>query len=215
MWGWLSDAKQFILTLFDRVLGRDAERTIVDTNINIAKNEFTSITQSLIDDNITVGQWQMQIRDALKIEYIQQYLLGIGGEGNLSSKDYGSIGGMLRDQYRYLDNFARQIANGELTPGQAMARIQMYANSARESFGRARARAFSIPDGALPAYPGDGQTRCKTNCACYWNIVEVTDEKGGLVGWDCYWELGKAEHCDDCVDNRGKWNPLFIPYRGE
>jgi len=63
----------------------------------------------------------------------------------------------------------------------------------------------------LPAYPGDGQTICLTNCACSWQIEEVYEGEV-LTGWDCYWTLGivKTEHCDDCLDNTGKWNPLFI-----
>jgi hypothetical protein len=209
LWGWLSDARQYILNVVDRVLGRDAERVIVDTNININKNDVISITQNLIDDVITVGDWEAQMRDALKAEYIQQYLLGIGGEGNLSQKDYGSIGGMLHDQYRYLDNFAQQIADGELTPGQVMMRAQMYANSARESFGRARGRAYGIPDGSLPDYPGSGRSCLGlTSCRCFWDIIE-SDE-----GWDCYWRLGAIDdnNCDLCLEHTSEWNPYFIPY---
>jgi len=45
---------------------------------------------------------------------------------------------------------------------------------------------------------------------CSWDIQEVVDEEGTKAGWDCFWTLGMAEHCEDCVENSHKWNPLFV-----
>jgi hypothetical protein len=44
-----------------------------------------------------------------------------------------------------------------------------------------------------------------TNCQCRWEIVDRGDH------WDCYWRLGIAEHCPDCVERARNWNPLTIP----
>jgi hypothetical protein len=160
LWGWLDNVKQFINTVIDRVLGRDAEHTLLDKVIDIGKDDTLKTSGTLFDDAITLGRWETDMRQIIKDTYIQCYLMGIGGEGQLSQKDFGSIGGMLADQYRYLNGFAQEIADGKLTPAQIEARIQMYINSARESYSRARARSYGIPDGKLPAHPGDGRTRC-------------------------------------------------------
>lgn len=165
------------------------------------------------------ADWEAAMRAEIKREYIRQYLLGIGGEGSMTAQDWGSIGGMIADQYRYLDDFADLVAAGELSEGQIRARAAMYVNSAREAFERAQARAWGIPEGALPAYtdgrtayPGDGQTICLTNCNCSWVLTDVYDDDGALIGWDCYWTLGpvKTDHCDDCETNASKWNPFEV-----
>lgn len=83
---------------------------------------------------------------------------------------------------------------------QIAARSQMYMNSSREAFERGKTRAHGVPP--LPAYPGDGQTRCLTNCKCEW-VFEPTE-----TGVNCYWKLNPAEHCDDCLNNAARWNPL-------
>lgn len=102
--------------------------------------------------------------------------------------------------------------SASLYEAQIAARSRMYISSAREAFERANARAHGAPD--LPAYPGDGQTVCLTNCRCNWRIEEVYDDEGNLAGWNCYWEIdAAAENCPDCQANHSKWYPLFLPIR--
>lgn len=143
---------------------------------------------------VSSPDFQVLFREELKREYIRQYLLGIGGVEQMTPKDWGSIGGMLREQYRYLPGFAEEIAAGSLKPEQIAARSRMYVNSAREGYGRAHGRNAEAlgmaeekwelgsteqhcetcvsfaemgwqPIGSLP-FPGDGSTQCLTNCQC-------------------------------------------------
>ena len=90
---------------------------------------------------LDVGTWQERMRGEIKREYIRQGLLGAGGVENMDAKRWGSLGGQIADQYRYLDDFAREIADGNLTEGQIRRRSEMYINSAREAFERAKERA--------------------------------------------------------------------------
>jgi len=151
---------------------------------------------ALTEHDITLGQWERNMREQIKEEYIRQYLLGRGGRDLMTPVDWGSIGGMCADQYRYLDGFAAEIATGELSEKQIAARSAMYLHSAREAFERARDRAQ--PDvteiqwnttaaescvdcvayadmGWQPIaddpyggnLPGSGGTRCLVNCRCF------------------------------------------------
>lgn len=205
MWNWLKSAFSFVSSLTGKILGKSGERALVNSTCDDAIYAVEDITERLLADQISVDAWLKECRLVLKNAYIQQYLLGIGGQGQLTQKDYGSIGGMLGEQYKYLQNFAREIAAGNLTPGQIRRRIAMYSNSAREGYARARARAHGIPDGKLPAYPGVG-SECLTACRCFWDIVERKDR------WDCYWLMGavKTEHCPTCLERSRKWNPYVI-----
>jgi hypothetical protein len=141
------------------------------------------------------GSWGSMMREEIKKEYIRQYLLGRGGVNMMKPSDWGRIGGMLHEQYKYLDGFEAEIAAGNLTEAQITARSRMYFNSARESFERANAlvakeAGYDEEEWILGAvasehcedcegyaaegwqeighfpFPGDGSTVCLTNCAC-------------------------------------------------
>jgi hypothetical protein len=97
--------------------------------------------ESVADGSMSVGAWHQGMRDEIKRNYLQMYLAGRGGTGMMTARDYGSVGGMIREQYRYLDAFAQEIAAGNLSAGQIAMRSAMYINSAREAFERAYKRA--------------------------------------------------------------------------
>jgi hypothetical protein len=91
---------------------------------------------------INADTWELALRDEIRQEYIRQYLLGVGGEGQMTKADWGSIGGMLKEQYHpYLDDFRKAIESGNLSEAQIAARARMYMNSAREAFERGKAKA--------------------------------------------------------------------------
>ena len=224
-WNWNTSSHRYHDSATGRFMGKaevlgyvqdslDTARTAPASTLTGGVNSAgTDLLSNLVSNGMmNPRDWHEMMREEIKREYIREYLLGRGGLGSMTSKDWGSIGGMLADQYRYLKDFAKLVSEGALSEGQIRARAAMYMNSAREGFERGQARSYGVPDGALPAHPGDGQTQCLTNCACNWLFEEVYDEQDNLLGWNCYWTLGivKTEHCPDCLENTGKWNPLFI-----
>lgn len=158
---------------------------------------------------LQVGDWQAAMRQTVKTQYINQYMAGRGGYAQMTQRDWGALGQMLRDQYGYLDGFAAEVAAGGLSEAQIQARARMYIDAAHEAFERGRAESFGMP--TLPAYPGDGGTRCLSRCRCNWLIDPVTDGEL-LKGWDIKWRLeATAKHCEDCPENAKLWDPLFVP----
>src|SRR5512139_3208452 len=85
-----------------------------DASINVTKTWAAMISDGQLD----VSTWQTLMRQEIKREYIRQYVAGRGGLDMMTQRDWGSVGGMIADQYRYLDGFAREIAEGKLTEGQ-------------------------------------------------------------------------------------------------
>lgn len=202
MWGWLAAVKEWFSTALDRVLGRGEVQAISETRTSTASPEMDLLAGALSSGQLDVGAWETSMREAIKAEYVQQYMLGRGGLGNMTQADWGSIGGMIADQYRYLDGFAAEVAAGNLSEAQIAMRSRMYINSAREAFWRARQRAKGWPK--LPAYPGDGTSECLTNCRCSWDVRTVQDY------WEATWLLGEAEHCGTCLERAAKWDPLKL-----
>lgn len=182
---------------------------LVALSIHASGNATDQLARMVTGGLLSPEDWRDLMRQEIKDEYIRQYLLGRGGLPQMGAEDWGSIGGMLKEQYGWLDGLYEQVLGGELSEAQVANWARMYGRSAREAFERANARANGGPD--LPQYPGDGKTQCLTNCQCNWEIESVYED-GQLVGWNCTWVLGpvKTEHCDDCVENAEKWTPLFV-----
>ena len=174
-----------------------------DASIASTADTTSFMTVGLADHSIPVNLWQATMRTQIKNETFRQYMAGLGGRSALTQQDYGSIGGMLSEQYRHLDAFAAKIAAGEYSDKQITAISRMYIRSAREAFERAAGRSRGIPQ--MPAYPGDGSTICKTNCGCHWRYTRRGDE------WHAFWTLGVVEHCVGCLEHADEWFPYIVP----
>lgn len=118
-------------------VGQEAERVA-------ALSPTADWANQVASGELPVDAWQTQMRQEIKTRYIQQYLACRGGTGVMTQVDYGSIGGMLADQYRYLDGFAAEIAEGNLSEAQIAQRSEMYLNSSREACERGQKRAMEV-----------------------------------------------------------------------
>ena len=158
----------------------------------------TTFLQGLLDaaipGSIEYTGFENTVREELRSLYINQYLLGIGGLDQMTTSDWGSIGGMLHEQYVWLSAFVDELRTGSISEEEFRRRLNMYANSSREAFERAKQRAAQkmgfneerwivstkyencdeclalaemgwVSIGKLP-FPGQGRTACLTNCHC-------------------------------------------------
>jgi hypothetical protein len=99
------------------------------------------VTQSLIDGNVSLAEWQTASMRAIKTAHLDGLALAKGGWSQLDQIEFGWVGQRIRAQYRYLTMFAQQIADGRqmLGPG-AVARAEMYAEAARATHREAQRR---------------------------------------------------------------------------
>lgn len=202
-WVWSVAAHRYRNVRTGRFIGATEMLGLRDTFLDAQRASAADLAERLIQNDMTVGQWERIMRRDIKTSYIDQYVLAHGGRGTMTQADWGRIGAMVKEQYRYLDGFAQAIADGNLTEGQIRMRSQMYHDSSVQAYERAAAQILGVP--RLPAYPGDGSTACHTNCRCHWRIEPVNG------GWDCYWIVDPAaEHCDDCIERGDQWNPLEV-----
>lgn len=152
-----------------------------------------SLTRSLYGGNLSLGQWQIAVASELKDAHLAQAMFAVGGRANMTSVEYGRVGQTLREQYRFLDKFARAIADGTISEAQALARIDMYGESCKQSYWNEYieksdglldwilgavdenncddcpriAAGSPYTKESIPASPADGSTQCKTRCRCY------------------------------------------------
>lgn len=202
-WVWSESLHRYRNTRTGRFMGATEMVTLRDAYVDAKKVAAADLSARLATGDMTVGQWQKAMRADVKSSFIDQYVMAHGGRGTMTQADWGRVGAMVKEQYRYLDGFAKAVADDTLTEAQIRARAGMYHDSSVQAYEKAAARVRGVPD--LPAYPGDGSTACHSNCRCHWDIQEVDG------GWDCYWVvMGGKEMCPDCAERGDKWKPLQV-----
>jgi hypothetical protein len=76
---------------------------------------------------ISLADWQREMRDVIKNTHLAAMLAQRGGVANVTQSDYGRAGQIIREHYGKLDNFANEIANGkQALDGRALLRANMY-----------------------------------------------------------------------------------------
>lgn len=188
-------------------------REVLEGYLQHFNDRVTDLANQLHSGSLSASAWETAMRAELKDLHTSALVISYGGDRSaISYTEWGRLGGHIRVQYQYLHRYAEQVqasAVSALQGGKFFSekylawRSQLYGGNARASFYR------GLAQGLLPQVPGDGQTQCRTNCACHL-VFEEGDEPGLLL---VYWQLGEAEHCDDCVDLSHEWNPyeLWLP----
>jgi hypothetical protein len=155
-----------------------------------ANQELVGLMHDLYAHRITVEQWEVSSALTLKDATVASGIYGAGGTDNIGSVGYGRIGGNFGDELRYLDGFAKDIAAGNVSEAQAVARIQQYGRATEQAYWREFGDKANRPEWAglpvLNQVPRDGDTPCLGNCNCQ---IRVTDK--GLM-----WDLYPGEHCE-------------------
>ena len=161
------------------------------------------LVNQLRDGELSVQEYTLAMRRLIRKAYLSQYLLAKGGVNAMTRRDIGSLASQVLRQYGFLQNFANQIKNGELSVGQIRSRSEMYLHSSTQAFERGQASSFGIE---LPEYPGDGNQVCLSRCKCRWQITRKDD---GTI--EARWIMNiTAEHCESCRQNAARWNPYII-----
>lgn len=120
----------------DRSTGRFVSakdvRSAVDTVISAETLKIRDVAQQLVAGSINLAEWQIQTQALLKSLHVAMGLAANGGLKNTSNSDLGFIGSQIKEQYKYLRDFAKQIKNGkQKLDGSLVARAALYTESAR------------------------------------------------------------------------------------
>jgi len=177
--------------------------------LNTAATRFETrasrLAEALADERLTVQEWRLGMANEIADLHVAAYVVGAGGVDNLDAEDFAVLNAKLNEQLDYLNAWAAELENGELPSLKALqARQNLYAGAANATLYEAQAQSVGLP--ALPAYPADGTSTCRTNDGCRWEIVRLE----GSGNFDCYWRLSPAEHCEICLERSRVWNPLKV-----
>ena len=200
-WQWDASSRRYRNTDTGRYLSNKQMLGLRDT-FSARQAEKVRHLASRVSSGLTVAEWERDMRSTIRNATVDQYVLGRGGRNAMTQSDWGRVGRLVKEQYKYANAFAADIAAGKLSAEQIAARSALYMASSTDAYERGRASAFQGL--RLPAYPADGSQQCKSNCKCYWDIQDEGDR------YECTWTLAPAEHCETCLSNAGEWSPLVV-----
>lgn len=205
-----------LVGLISRVTSRAEPLPVEDTQVYLDRitEAFNVKVDALVagmdNGTISIGQFVGALPSLIKQQHLTAAVIGEGGS-HLATPDTLALAQRNVDtQLAYFDRWKadllQQAANGQLPSSAYIAnRAKLYGKAAGATASEATANARGLPP--LPFYPADGQTRCRVNCACQWDVKPLDVVNGN---YDCYWSLGMAEHCPTCIARQRAANPLRI-----
>lgn len=137
MWYW-DETTGVFFNEAEALLSRETLALLLQSSMDYTMARCMELTTATTKDTM-----YMAIREQIKREYIRQYLAGIGGYDQMGYRNWGQIGGMLREQYGYIRGAVEELINGSCSEAQFNNRIKMIVNSSKESYNRARGRVVS------------------------------------------------------------------------
>jgi hypothetical protein len=202
-WEYSQSARRYRNTASGRFISAATVRQLRDDFVTSRKEAVADLADQLAAGDLTVQDWLRAMRAEVQAANLGEFVFGRGGVNAMAADDIDAVSRAVEGQFAYLQRFAEQLANGDLTAAQVAARAQLYAAAARQAFERGRAAAFGNPP--LPTYPTVG-SECRANCRCEWSIRE-TD-----TAWECTWVLDTSgtDNCETCRERAREYAPLVI-----
>lgn len=106
----------------------------VDQEIGRQRARLQGHSRLLANGQISLADWQARMGDDMKLSALRMAMLAAGGKQNMGPRQWGQVGQLLRQQYRYLQGFAADIAAGKLSQKQIMARTILYSGATKQAF---------------------------------------------------------------------------------
>ena len=117
------------------ISGRQVRADVARMADNAGRDAARQLTEALRDRRISLAEWQMGMARAVKNVNYAAVAAASGGVNNMTAVERGRAGAIIRKQYGYLRDFAKQIETGEQPlDGRALRRAEMYMDAARGTF---------------------------------------------------------------------------------
>ncbi|OJW05785.1 MAG: hypothetical protein BGO39_04995 [Chloroflexi bacterium 54-19] len=125
-----------------RFVSGERVRQAVDQVVVRSNDQIQTTSRRLQSGEISLAQWQSQMMQQMKVLHVANGLAGLGGSKLASQADYGYIGQLVKQQYQYLNQFAKDIATGvQLLDKSFPSRVKLYAEAARGTYHSVQTRA--------------------------------------------------------------------------
>jgi hypothetical protein len=191
IYGYNNSSARYVDLDTGRFVSRETVFDFVDQAIVTFGLEGENFIVGAIRQNVPLQVVERVLMQELKDGYINSYVPGRGGIQNMTQRDWGIVGRIIRDKYEYVRNFMADIQAGTLSEAQLIERWQLYYNNmvqgywagdmeANRAAGKTEMRRTlnsKVPCGECQNYAGywdkigniplpTERCACKANCLC-------------------------------------------------
>ena len=201
-WVWNQATMRYRNTDSGTVITENTLIELRDELVDKWRERVISLSDDLASGRLTVQEWTLAMKREVSNVFSSEYMLAKGGRNAMFQADLDTLGSVLTQQNRFLQEFAKTVQAGDLSQAQIGARSELYMESATQAHERGKAARHGV---SLPEYPGDGNQICRSRCRCRWDIDETDD------AFLATWLLNvAAAHCNSCLANAAKWAPFTV-----
>ncbi|MGL5719895.1 MAG: hypothetical protein ACRCYP_03765 [Alphaproteobacteria bacterium] len=112
---------------------RQAILNITKSYVEDLRGDLRGIAHTYLDGK-DLKKFQRDFAQNIKLQHLQSYIVGKGGIDKMTDADYLAVGREMTKQYKYLRQFALDIAKGKQSEAQILYRSSLYSESARSSY---------------------------------------------------------------------------------
>lgn len=132
---WNDKTAQYINARTGRFVPRSEIRAQLDKVIDASTEAMRGLSQQLRDGAINLADWQMGMMQQIKTTHLAGAAMQRGGWQQMTQADFGRVGRIVRAEYRFLGQFANEIASGKVKlDGRLLVRASQYGQAGRETY---------------------------------------------------------------------------------
>lgn len=177
----------------------DSKERLLRLRTDMFFDTVNDMAEQLYTGEITIGQWQEQMKAEIRQLHTSTGAIGKGGWEEMTSQDWGRLGPRLKAEYKWLARFADYVSENRDTVS-----LQYIQNRAR-LYGHGAAHSAVVIEtplyiaDLLPWLPKDGTTKC-----FFWpdKVKVLTRERG-------YVRLGGVKKGDHVLTHEGHFKRVL------
>jgi hypothetical protein len=126
-----------------RLVSTAAIRRSLEVALDNEARRARSLAEQLRNREISLLEWQVQMRSTVKNVQLFSAALAKGGWAQLDQSDFGRVGQRVRFHYEKLDGFVQDIEAGIPFDGRYLNRAELYAKAATPTYHAVRETALA------------------------------------------------------------------------
>ena len=178
---WDANARQY-RGADGKFVPRVVVRQALDETIESAKSDITRASKQLQAGQVSLIEWQLRLEKSIKTIHVMSTAIAAGGWAQATSADWSLAGNRIKDQYAWLERFARQIEDGLPLDGRFLNRAESYARSGSGTYEKALRR-IDVASGLVTAerrvlHSGHPCSSCYAYHAAGWQSPGILPDVG-------------------------------------
>lgn len=122
-------------TVNGRFVSADVVRDELDSYLASSNDPIQALSTQLREGQVNIADWQTSMKREIKNAHLNSIAESVGGYENMTQEHYGRAGAYIKEQYKFLREFATQIENGtQKLDGSLTRRMDLYIKAGRESY---------------------------------------------------------------------------------